>query len=485
MTTFLSIMTKRPSEPGPRWTDTYRVANHGGIIRAALTIGALTLICQLVAMAKELWVAAWFGTSDALDAFLMAIVIPTFVINVVAGSFQSALIPAYIRVREQEDPEAARRLFSNVMGYGFILLLLMGVLVASGSSLLLPILASGYTPEKIALTQTLLYWLLPVIVLQGTVVIWSAVLNAHHRFALAAIAPVLSPAAIIVALVTVGSHWMVFSLMVGTLAGVTGQVIMLGWGLKKQALSLRLHWDRGDRRVRAVMGQYSHVVVGAVFMSATTLIDQAMSAMLAPGSVAVLNYGSRVVTVGLGLAATSIATAAFPYFSKQAVEKEGMLLWKTLCFYIRWIFIIAVPLSILTFAFSESIVRLLFERGAFLPKDTQQVSHVQALLVWQAPFYIGGVLLARVVSSLQANHVLMWIAGLSLLVKVTLNYFLMGWIGVAGIALSTSLVFLGSFILLYLYTRVGLIRLSGGTTKPTNQDEISSCMLSANGQRHG
>jgi putative peptidoglycan lipid II flippase len=186
-----------------------------------------------------------------------------------------------------------------------------------------------------------------------------------------------------------------------------------------------------------------------------------MAATLVPGSIAVLNYGSRVVTAGLGLTATSIATAAFPSFSKQVAEKDGRGLWKTLCFYLRWIFLIAVPVSLLAFAFSEPIVRLLFERGAFLPKDTHQVAHVQALLVWQAPFYVGGMLLARVISSLQANHVLMWTAGLSLLAKVALNYFFMRWIGVAGIALSTSLLFLGSFILLFSYTRVGLIRLCG------------------------
>ena len=461
-TTLLSAMTKLLSELGVDWNDSHRETTHRRIILAAVTISTLTLVCQLVAVVKELWVAAWFGTSDALDAFLMAIMIPTFVINVVAASFQSALIPAYVRVREQEGAEAAQHLFSNVMAYGLILLLLIGGLVAWGGPLLLPVLASGYDPEKLALTQNLLYWLLPVVVLQGMVVIWSAVLNARHRFALAAIAPALLPVAIILTLLTVGRHWMIFSMAIGTLAGVTGQVILMGWGLRRQGVPVLPRWDRGNQHVRVVMGQYVHVVVGAFLMSGTNLVDQAMAAMLTPGSVAVLNYGSRVVIAGLGLSATSIATAAFPYFSKQVAEKDGMVSWKALCLYLRWIFIIAVPVSFLMFAFSEPIIRLLYERGAFLAQDTHQVAQVQALLVWQAPFYIGGMLLARVISSLQANQVLMWIAGVSLLVKVALNYLFMQWMGVAGIALSTSLVFLGSFLLLYSYTRMRLMRLAGG-----------------------
>jgi putative peptidoglycan lipid II flippase len=463
-------MTKLSSELGICWKGLHGETTHRRIIGAAVTIGTLTLICQLVAVVKELWVAAWFGTSDALDAFLMAIVIPTFVINVVAGSFQSALIPAYIRVRDQEGAEAAKHLFSNVMAYSLILLLLMGVLVALVGPLILPILASGYDAEKLALTQNLLHWLLPVIVLQGTVVIWSAVLNAHHRFALAAIVPALLPVAIIVTLLTAGRHLMVFSLAIGTLAGVTGQVIMMGWGLKKQDLPLAPRWRRNNPDVQAVMGQYTPVVVAAFLMSGTNLIDQAMAAMLAPGSVSTLSYGSRLVNVGLGLSAASIATAAFPYFSQRVTVKDWAALRQTLHFYLRWIFIIAVPVSVLTFVFSEEIIRLLYERGAFSAKDTYLVAQVQSLFIWQVPFYMGGMLLARVVSSLQANRILMWASGLNLFLKVILNYLLIHWMGVSGIALSTSLMFLGSFIFVYCYVQIMLNRSRGSESQIYESD---------------
>jgi len=427
---------------------------HRRIIGAAMTISVLTLICQLVAVAKELWVAAWFGTSDALDAFLMAMVIPTFVINVIAGSFHSALIPAYIHVRDEGHSKEAQNLFSNVAAYCLILLLMTGVVVTFFGHLLLPVMASGFHQKKLALTQTLLYWLLPVIAIQGMIVLWSAVLNACNRFVLAAIVPVFLPLAIIGTLVTTGRQWSAFSLVIGTIAGVTGQVIIMGWGLKQQGIRIRPRWGMNNPRARAVMGQYAPVVAGAFLMSGTNVVDQAMAAMLDPGSVAALSYGSRIVNVGLGLTAASIATAAFPYFSKQVAQKDWTGLWQTLCFYLRWVFIIAVPVSLLTFAFSAQIVRLFYERGAFLAKDTYLVAHIQSLFVWQAPFYIGGMLLVRVISSLKANQILMWASGLNLLLKVAMNYLFIQWMGVAGIALSTSLMYLGSFVFVYYSVRI-------------------------------
>ena len=71
------------------------------IFGAATVVAALTLVTQLGSIAKELTVGAWFGTADCLDAFLIAFLLPLFVINVVAGSFNAAFIPTFIQVTEK------------------------------------------------------------------------------------------------------------------------------------------------------------------------------------------------------------------------------------------------------------------------------------------------------------------------------------------------------------------------------------------------
>ena len=47
-------------------------------------------------ISNSTWVTAWFGTADALDAVLIAFFFPTFVINVVARSFNAAFIPTFM-----------------------------------------------------------------------------------------------------------------------------------------------------------------------------------------------------------------------------------------------------------------------------------------------------------------------------------------------------------------------------------------------------
>lgn len=432
---------------------------HRRIIKTGITISVLTFICQLVALIKELWVAAWFGTSDTLDAFLIAMVIPTFVINVIAGSFYSAFIPEYIRVRDEVNPKEAQNLFSTILAYSLILLLMTSAIVALFAHLLLPMMASGFSTKKLALTQTFLYWLLPLITLQGVIVLWSAVLNASNKFGLASIVPVFLPLATIGTLVTTGRQWNAFSLVIGTLVGVIAQVITIGWRLKEQGIQIWPEWGISNPHARAVMSQYVYLVASSFLMSCTSVVDQSMAASLDPGSVAALNYGSRIVNVGLGLTAASFATATFPYFSKQVAQKNWTALWETLRFYLGWVFTITVPISFLISMFSSEIVRLFYERGAFLEKDTYIVAHIQSFFVWQVPFYIGGMLLVKVITSLQANHILMWASGVNLLLKFTMNYLFIQWIGVSGIALSTSLMYFGSFVFVYCFVWVLLGRL--------------------------
>ena len=91
--------------------------------------------------------------------------------------------------------------------------------------------------------------------------------------------------------------------------------------------------------------------------------------------------------------------------------------------------------------FSEPLTGLLFERGQFTAQDTELVAKVQLFYSPQLTFYVLSTLMVRLVSSLKANKILMWVAGISLVTNVVLNYTFMRWIGLPGIALSTSVVY--------------------------------------------
>jgi putative peptidoglycan lipid II flippase len=113
----------------------------------------------------------------------------------------------------------------------------------------------------------------------------------------------------------------------------------------------------------------------------------------------------------------------------------------TLHTYVILVLKISIPLTLTAVILSEPIVRTLFQRGAFTSMDTHLVGQVQIFLLLQVPLYLAGIIVVRLISALKANHILMWGCVLNFIVNVVLNYTFMRWLGVAGIALATFVVY--------------------------------------------
>jgi|MudIll2142460700_1097286.scaffolds.fasta_scaffold00507_6 putative peptidoglycan lipid II flippase len=416
------------------------------IFGVLITVGGFTLVVNLAATFKELVVARQFGTADSMDALLIGFLLPSFAVNVLAGSCNTALIPTFIQVRERKGKEAAQHLLSGVIIWNTVVLAIVSALLGLTASFILPILGSSFSTTKLALTRSLFFIFLPVLVISGLKTTWAAVLNACDQFALVALSPGMIPLATIAALFLMGERWGIYSLAAGTLSGYIIEAGVLAWGLKRNGFCLTPHWHGLDHTVRKVINQYIPVVTGAVLMCGTILVDQSMAAMLGRGSVSTLNYGGKVVTLIIGIGSISLGTAVFPHFSRMVAVYDWAGIRHTLKTYTYLILLVTIPLTLILAYFSEPIVRLFFERGAFTSVDTWRVSQVQVYFLFQVPFYFLGILIVRLISSLNMNRIFMQAASINLLCKIVFNYLLMERLGAGGIALSTTLMYMVSVI---------------------------------------
>jgi putative peptidoglycan lipid II flippase len=188
------------------------------IFAAAVTVGLSTLAVNLAFVLRDAGIAAYFGRGDEVDAVLIAYLLPSFTINIIAGSFSAAFIPTYVQVREHQGDPAADRLFSGVMIGGLGLLIAVAALLAVASGSLLPFLASGFSDEKRALTRSLFLLFLPLLVLGGIANLWSSLLNARKRFVIGALAPIMPPLAALAGLFAAGTAWGIYALAAGSAA---------------------------------------------------------------------------------------------------------------------------------------------------------------------------------------------------------------------------------------------------------------------------
>lgn len=448
-----------------------RASTNRRIFAAMVVVGGATVLGKVLAMAKDMVVAAHFGTSDAVDAFFIAMTVPTFAISVIASSIPAALVPIYLRVHERDGIAGSGRLLGNVLVLAGTAMALSCLILALLSPIIMPLVGARFGGEKLALTRHLFLLILPGVFISGVSGVLAGVLNAHERFLLTAVTPMFMSVLSIAFLVGAADHWGISALAIGLTTGYVAELGVLAWSVRSRHLVASPRWACWrDPDVQQVLGQYIPVVIGGAVMSSSSLIDQAMAASLGSGSVAQLAYGSKLVAAGLGIGGAAVSRAILPHFSRMVATHDWSGLRHTLRTY-SWLALVAGVAAVLAIvAFSEPTVRLLFERGNFLANDTRAVARVQSLYALQIPFYVLGILGIQLLHALSANRVLMWVGIGNFLTNILGNYVFMRMWGVPGIALATSMVYLLSMIVLLttVWKRLGELEHESGLA-PTAQ----------------
>ena len=431
-----------------RYQNLTRGSENRRIFGAMIVVGLALVGVKIVAMIKDLFVATSFGAGAEIDALLIALVLPSFVINLIAGSFSAAFVPAYVRLHAGKGRAAANRMLATVslasMGLLALALGLLALVIPFG----LPMLSTGFDPEARELSLRLSYLVLPCVLLSGAATLWSAVLNAHDQFAIAEISEVAVPLCMIFGVVLGGVRYGVYSLAIGYVIGYALQLTLLTVSLWKKRLLIVPRWYGWDADVRLVVSQYLPVLGGGLLLGTAPLIDQAMAASLGAGSVASLGYGTKVVGLVLMVGSISVSRAVLPAFSRMVAASDYGAVRQTLRLYTRLILMVGLPVTMGLIVASEPITRLIFERGAFTAEDTGRVAVIQTMSALQIPFYILAMLYVRLISAIRANHILLIGTAISFVINLSMDYYLKEVMGVAGIALSTTLVYVVSLCFL-------------------------------------
>ena len=420
------------------------------------TVGATTGLVKVAGAAKVMFTARAFGMSDGLDAYFIAFLLPSFVADTLAGSVNSALVPTFIEVRELHGRDAANRLYRSVLAASAALLAVVAITFAILAPWVFRLLASSFNAQKQALTVSLFWVMLPLVPMAAFAATWRSILNTEGQFAIPAVLPAMTALSSIAFLLAFSTTWGVYSLAAGTLVGAALEVTFLGLSMARRGFPIWPRWAGRERTFDQVIGQYGPVVAGVLLLGGAPLIDQSIAAMLAPGSVSALSYGTRVSTVLMAVGPAAVSTAILPHFSKLMVTAEWKNIRHSLRSYAAVILAVTVPVIASFIYFSEPIVRLFFERGQFTGANTALVTQIQRFALLQIPPAMVTVLALRLISSMKANQLLLRAAALAAVLNLALDLILTRWIGVAGIALATAVVQFATFLYLFYLMRTRL-----------------------------
>lgn len=421
-----------------------------------LSLSALLLSCSLLVskclgFLKESLMAKYFGASGSVDAYVAARATIEGISGLLTAGIAVSVVPVFAEFvtqgKEKEGWMFVRRAFRLLNGF-VLALSILGILFAPH---IVRFLFGGFSRSVHELTVVCLrgFFIYFFFVEMGSFL--QSVHQASRRFSAIIFWQVIPNAVIILFILSFTQTLGIYSVVFGFLA--TGPLyFLLFYAAYARQASTKLSVFPGEKGAEGVdeglrkMGRMVlPLMVGQSFGYVVFFVDRAIASYLQPGSMASLNYANRVIQLPQALLTIPVAMVLYPVFSYAKSNQDFVSsVYKGL----RLTFFILLFPCLFCMVFSLPFIRVLFERGAFLPEDTLRVSVV---LKFFSPFFLFSGLthiLIQAFFARQDSKTPVKVAIPFSFVNVFLSVVFARWLGLPGLAFSATLSVMAHFLYL-------------------------------------
>lgn len=410
--------------------------------RATATVGGLTALSRVAGFVRDLLIAAAIGAGPVADAFFVSLKLANLLRRLFAeGAFNAAFVPLYSRLGEERGRTRARRFAGEAMAAMAVALLavvLLGELAMPG---LVRVLASGFAPgsEQYRLAIELGRLTFPYLLLISLAALVGGMLQAGHRFAAAAFAPVLLNLVLIAVLLLSRAEGEAAARLLAIGVTVAGfvQLLWVGIAAARAGMAPLPAPPRLSPEMRRLLVLTAPGILGIGVVQLNLLLSSWFATHLPAGTVAYLFYADRLVQLPLGIVGVALGTALLPTLSRAV--RQGEAAHDVLNRAIELALLLGLPAAAGLCLLAEPIITVLFQRGAFGPEAARATGEVLACLALGVPAHVLSKVLAPGFYAREDTRTPVRVAILALAVNAAAATLLIGPLGHVGVALAMAL----------------------------------------------
>jgi putative peptidoglycan lipid II flippase len=414
------------------------------LFKATAIVSSMTLLSRLFGFIRDMLIARIFGVNIATDAFFVAFKIPNLMRRLFSeGAFTHAVLPVITKQAEQDDKFALRQFIGKTAGT----LAAWAALLTSAAMALAPVLIAILAPgfawqgQQYDLAVTLLRITLPFGACMVLVAYAGAILNAHNRYVIPALTPIILNVCMIVATLWIAPlmDMPIMSLAWAVVAAGVVQLLFQIPSLMRLCLLPKLSIRFKDRDVKLILNK----LLPAIFSSSVTqinlLFDTLIASFLVSGSVSWLYYSDRLVEFPMGILGMGLATVILPNLAKHHVLDDAQAFSSTLDWGLRLALLAGLPATIGLYVLAEPTLSTLFQYNEFTINDVHKAG--LSLKAYSVGL-LGFLFIKILVPGFTSRHDLktpVRFGILSMITSLAFNLALVFPLAHAGLALATSL----------------------------------------------
>lgn len=434
------------------------------LYRAFATVGGLTMVSRVLGFIRDILIAMALGTGAVADAFFVAFRFPNLFRRLFGeGAFNAAFVPLFAKRLESEGPDQARRFAEEALSALLFALLILSALAMAAMPWLMAVLAPGFLkdPAKYDLSVTLTQIAFPYLLCMSLVALLSGVLNSLNRFWAAAAAPILLNIVLIAAIqlaISMGFSrrpeagyvlaWGVF------LAGFA-QLLFVMIAARRAGMNIGLRRPRLTEGVKRLVSLgIPGLIAGGI--TQINIVVGTIIASLQAGAVSYLYYADRLYQLPLGVVGVAVGVVLLPDLARRLAAGDTAAVLDSQNRSLEFALMLTLPAAVALGVAAEPIIRVLFERGAFVAADTQATAAALLAFAIGLPSFVLIKVFQPGFFAREDTRTPMRFAAINMAVNVAGSLALfylfkqIGWRPFVGIALATSIAgWVNAFLLWY------------------------------------
>jgi len=358
------------------------------LARDVTTVGGATLLSRVLGFLRDMLIAALLGAGTLSDAYFAALQIPNLFRRLLAeGALNSAFVPMWLRILAQRGADGARLFGETVLGTMMLALGAVAVICIGFAPQLVRLLAPGFAPgsDRFLLAVDYARLSLPYIAIAGMVAVAASILNAKGRVGAAAAGVAIFNGVVIATILVIIGAGSAATPATGRVLSASVVLAGIAQLLVVAAALVRLPTTPHRPRLTGAPDTglfYALAVPGLLAAGIPQLkfIAGAMVASASEAGVSWLYYAYRLYELPLGVVSVAIASAIVPAVaaSMRAADPGAVAGAQSRAFEIA--LGLSLPAAVALALLADDIAVVLFERGAFGPRDSVAVAAALAAI---------------------------------------------------------------------------------------------------------
>ncbi|MFJ8119878.1 lipid II flippase MurJ [Bacillus mycoides] len=339
------------------------------LISTSLIMLLISVFSAILGILRETLLAKYFGISGEMEMFVIASFLPLIIFPAIGKALTTSFIPVYLNLKKESESSALRfyeQIKKCILFVGIISMIVLGII-----SIVYVYVISKF--QDSGMNDLLLYMLL---ILLPTILMFNiyGIERGRHQAENSYLFPSISNLFINVfflLFIVVGTYFNdIRYLCYGLLLASSSQMYFLSKTKKNNLhITSREQWWK-SKEIESFWSFFFPAILASIAPTIPMLVARFFTGNFKEGALVSLNYAFTIASLPILLLGMSSFSILYTLFSNSFVSKEFKRIRIQLNNIISFLTIILIPSTVFVIYFSEDIIRVLFERGAFDERAT-------------------------------------------------------------------------------------------------------------------